>query len=310
MTSRDSNLPLITAFVLAIVLHALLLPLFASDLFRSFHPDETPPPLDPALPTDDPLALGRDQPQLSTVAWISYDDFQKLLATQSTTEQPALQQDQDPLAHAPIEMNPTPPAPSAPDAPAPAAAAAPDLSAQPQQPAAAADSPLRTDPLPPSPAAQTIPLTQPMVALMTPAPPMPQPADPSLQNPADPADPTSAKPTSAPRSDRQSPPVTIEGNFKIVPGEVLTGQGIEIKTAVPRFSVVTLVSTIPRNPTVQLTFDPDGRVIRADILQSAGSENVDGPVLASLYKWKASGEKFEQLHSELQLEVTLLLVRP
>jgi hypothetical protein len=308
MISRDSNLPLLTAFVLALVLHALLLPLFASDLFRSVHQPQTPPPvIDPTLPTDDPLALGRDQPQLSTVAWISYDDFQKLLATQSTTEQPALQQDQDPLARAPIEMNPTPPAPSAPDAPAPAA---PDLSAQPQQPAAAADSPLRTDPLPPSPDAQTIPLTQPMVALMTPAPPIPQPADPLLQTPADPAESTSANPTSAPHSDRQSPPVTIEGNFKIVPGEVLTGQGIEIKTAVPRFSVVTLVSTIPRNPTVQLTFDPDGRVIRADILQSAGSENVDGPVLASLYKWKASGEKFEKLHSQLQLEVTLLLVRP
>ncbi len=70
-------------------------------------PERTPP--DPPKPPDEPeVPLGKDDaPKRSTVAWISHEDFEQLLARQSTTEQPALQREVDPTPEAPIEPDPT-----------------------------------------------------------------------------------------------------------------------------------------------------------------------------------------------------------
>ena len=96
------------------------------------------------------------------------------------------------------------------------------------------------------------------------------------------------KPTAAPRSDRESSASTLEvDRTEIKPGRVLTSDGIEIKTVQPRFSVVTQVSTLPNNPVARIVFNPrDGSVIDVTLVRSSGYPNVDGPVLASLYKWR------------------------
>ncbi|MEM1447336.1 MAG: hypothetical protein AAGF84_14860, partial [Planctomycetota bacterium] len=80
------------------------------------------------------LKLGRDdEPARVTVAWIAHDDFQDLLARESVTLQPILQDQVEPTPNAPLERDPedtgqqasaaaqpTPPTPNPADAPTPA----------------------------------------------------------------------------------------------------------------------------------------------------------------------------------------------
>ena len=87
------------------------------------------------------------------------------------------------------------------------------------------------------------------------------------------------------------------------------GKGVKIKTVAPRFGVAARLGAAPRNPKVALRFDRDGTVIRAELVKSTGYAGLDGPILASLYKWRASGSMFDELKGQLEVEVHLLLHR-
>lgn len=139
-----------------------------------------------------------------------------------------------------------------------------------------------------------------------PAPPASTP--PSVPSPpAHPAPATDARPTSSARADRESAPVNLVGSTEVRPGGVLARDGIEIKTVAPRFSAVTSVTAAPINPKADITFDTDGRVINVELTTKSGFENVDGPVIASLYKWRATGSKLRELTGPFTMTVTILL---
>ena len=105
------------------------------------------------------------------------------------------------------------------------------------------------------------------------------------------------RPTAAARSDREaSAAAEAPMPDRIRPGEVITGPGLEIRTVNPQFSTVTRVSALPTNPRIEVTFDPTGKVTEARIRRSSGYKQVDGPVLASLYQWTATGERLEKLN--------------
>ncbi len=93
------------------------------------------------------------------------------------------------------------------------------------------------------------------------------------------------------------------------PGAVVTGQGIEIKTVVPRISVIARMSIIPRNPVVKVTFDRTGQVSTARFIRNTGYENWDGPVLASLYQWRASGKRLKEINGPFDLEIEMIFVK-
>lgn len=115
-------------------------------------------------------------------------------------------------------------------------------------------------------------------------------------------------PTAAPREDRESPPVTrIKDTLVVVPGAVYTAQGVEIKTFAPRPTTVALFSTVPNNPEAILLFDNTGAVVDVTLVRSTGSPNWDGPVMTSLYRWKAKGPKIDRLHGTLAVPVRLIL---
>ena len=79
--------------------------------------------LEPKVKRD--VVLGRDDAENRlAVAWISYEDFQKLQARRHRVVQPAVQQTVDPLEQAPLNPDPTPPRPPA-MTPAQSAAPAP-----------------------------------------------------------------------------------------------------------------------------------------------------------------------------------------
>jgi hypothetical protein len=437
---------------------------------RLNQPDDDPAPPDqpkpnPPQPEKDNVKLGRDNgPDVVTVAWIPYDEYQKLIARHSLTEQPALQRDVDPVPNAPLPLEPTPPSPPKPS-PAVALAQAtspetpsllpvPSRQAEAESPIkapavprsqdqakapvtndaeptrqTAADTPtpdpkgkpleqpdaqserslpgvptnqpksrpprlINTDPAQegptptpdPTPAATALkdpakssvsidgpPTTQPEATAVKPEPqdprdaakpirqveaeapkttdgkpttqpeaktPKPDPdgelatAKPSpgeddplrkterdrttdapaaaagdARTPRQPSDAARpSRPTAAPRDDRESPPTIRDGDaLEVNPGSVITGRGIEIKTVRPRFSIVSLLSAAPRSPKVKVTFSKEGAVTEAVIVKSSGYADIDGSILASLYKWRAAGEELEKRGKPFTIELKILM---
>jgi hypothetical protein len=115
--------------------------------------------------------------------------------------------------------------------------------------------------------------------------------------------------TSAPKTDRDSAPVSLTGDstLKVQPGRVITGKGIEIKTFHPEFSIVAMISSVPSNPTCRVVFAKDGSVDSAEILRSSGYPNIDGPILSSLYRWEATGEELKKLNRPFSLTIEVIL---
>ncbi len=99
------------------------------------------------------------------------------------------------------------------------------------------------------------------------------------------------------------------------PGRPIAGEGLEIATVRPRFSVTIQVIARPRNPVVRIQFGPDGKVRRAEFVKkkgkllNTGSVHIDGPLMDAIYRWTAKGAALEPLKKDetLPVEIRLLL---
>jgi hypothetical protein len=160
VVDRQTGIRLLVGAVVAMTLHALLLPALGRQLTRSLslsavqkddahglaadlphQPDEPPPR----------QALGRrDAPDTASLAWIAYEDFQQLVGLRAQTLQPVVQELADPVPEAPVVVDATPPAPVFDPAPRPDSAASSPTEPTWQPVAGSAPDPL-LDPLPPSP---------------------------------------------------------------------------------------------------------------------------------------------------------------
>ncbi len=260
------------------------------------------------LPEPPEVKIGRASPTTSAVAWIAYDDFRQLIAPEAPTEQPAIQHQVEPQPDAAMPLDPTPPGPPPQERIAPAVSPATRTDSLLAPPTAGAQQPAL--PLPPLVEGGDIALAHPADEPQPgsePAPgrddehQQPQPDSPSTAAPA------SADPTAAPKADSESPPVRlVNDRLEVHPGSVITGPGIEIKTAIPRPGFITRWSTIPRNPTATLVFNRAGEVIQVTLERSTGYESWDGAVEASLYKWRATGPKLAELDRKFELDVEIL----
>jgi len=98
-------------------------------------------------------------------------------------------------------------------------------------------------------------------------------------------------------SDRESTPTaTIDVPLAhLRSGRPLASHGLEIMTRNPVFPILTSVTSAPRNPLVEIHFGHDGRPRRAGLLESSGDSRVDGPIIDSLYRWRANGAALEDL---------------
>ena len=287
------------------------------------------------------IRFGKDDaPDRLTASWIAHEDLQRLIARQSAVDQPALQRRADPRPNAPARLDPVPAADNLASRPTPPSASpialVEKVRPEPDRQTKAArfgqdgqTSPASTAvvPTPPKPAdvdgiRQPRPSAQPAVTATDSSqnPPV-RPVDGQIDPAAVPANrlaktPTdqktkpqdaTAKPTSAALTDREaSPSVTIDGG-RLRPGRVVVGKGIEIKTVAPRFGIASRLSAVPDNPRVLVVFNRKGRVIEARLIRSSGHAGVDGPILSSLYRWRATGDLLKDLDDELKFEVKLLL---
>ncbi len=308
MNQRESNLPLLIGLVVALTLHGLaaatwaMWDLVSSIRFMRVDPAYRQP--EPPPEEEEPLKPGQLTPGVSQVNLVTYEDYQKLLAREAQFDQPLTQTQEDPDPNArQAPLDPTPPGlrrnTAQPAPPRRLIVQAP----RPDEPRTESARPRNADTFdaPPSSVAELAAVEQEVIEPDTepgeltepditaePTPPQPQRVAVAEPRPAAP-EPSEADPTVAPKTDSESPAVSRIEGLEIQPGAVYSVQGVKLTTVVPRFSLVAKRTTAPRNPIVRLTFDAGGKVIRADVLRSSGYDNVDGPILNSLYKWTAEG---------------------
>jgi len=318
MIDHESRLPLLIGGVVALLLHGMLVPVWGLGLTQGLKQQATQPPKqDQTLPEPPELEVGQAKKNVTNIAWIAYDDYRELLAEHSIVEQPALQKQQDPAPDAPIEFDPTPPAPNTPPTPTPAPPTSLSRDARPSE-SATPVSPTVPISLPAPgenadiPFVPNGPMTPDATAAAADAPKQAERDNQEAEQPpaGKPAAPdSSAKPTAAPRDEAESPPVTImPGTLRIRPGKVETYLGVQIKTVVVRPSPAAYFSAIPRNPKARIWFNNQGIVTHVQTLRTTGAKNWDEPVRRALEQWKAKGEKIDNLEGEMQMTVELLLV--
>ncbi len=289
MFDREVILPLVVGAVIAVLVNLLLLPtvslLDSGWSWQGIHRQRRDRPV---LESPSDIRYGTDDGRVSSVAWIPYEAYEELVAPPSRLLQPAVQQEVDPVPQAPVVPDPTPPMPPTQE----------QVTPQPPPPTA-------------TPRVELPPEGD--VAVSLPAPPAP-PAPPNpdaqpVEQPTPPAADAGGRPTAAPKVDRDADPVMItERPFPVRPGQVVAAEGIEIKTARPQFSLTTALTAIPLNPIVSITFEPDGSVYDAKIIRSSGYADVDGPVLACLYRWRAGGEALQRLGQRFTGEWKIMLI--
>ncbi len=241
----------------------------------------TKPPTDPVHSTGKTGSETSEQARLATqgVKEAKGENQPTTKPAQEAVEAPAAKSDQtDPMVVAMSKLPEAVPTPMAPTPPGPQPAPSQGQSAaQPSAPGQGA----------------TQPGSKPGIAA-------PQGTPNSKEKPRD---------TSAPKTDRDSAPVSLTGDttLPIQPGRVITGKGIEIKTFHPDFSIIAMISSVPSNPVCRVVFDREGRVDSAEILRSSGYPNIDGPILSSLYRWQATGEELKKLNRPFSLTIEVIL---
>ncbi len=122
-----------------------------------------------------------------------------------------------------------------------------------------------------------------------------------------------AGPPSVP-GDRDSDAFSVTRTGVFRNGRVEAGEGLEIRTVRPQFTLLTRVTAAPGAPRVRVVFGKDGRVKDAKIMRSSGyALEIDEPVLAAVFNWRASGHALRDLPNHpgatLRLDLTVVLVR-
>jgi outer membrane biosynthesis protein TonB len=91
-------------------------------------------------------------------------------------------------------------------------------------------------------------------------------------------------------------------------GKPLASRGLELKPRKPMITVLTMLTAAPGNPLCVISFNRQGEVLKAAILQTSGDHRVDNAILASLYRWRASGKDLETAGDDHPLDVTVRIL--
>jgi hypothetical protein len=119
-----------------------------------------------------------------------------------------------------------------------------------------------------------------------------------------------ARPTSSPREEGDIPPAIIEKTeMPITPGGVITRPGIQIVAYAPEITATSWIISGPTavNPVAKITFDAAGRVRFVELKRSTGHANLDSPIVAAFYNFRAKGEKLQLVRDSFTVTIRLLL---
>ena len=152
------------------------------------------------------------------------------------------------------------------------------------------------------------PATKPAPTSTQPGEAAPKSQDTKTQQPTPPSPPSN--PTAAPKEESNIPPTILDDvQLPISPGGVITRQGIQIVAATPDISITSWLVSGPTavNPVARITFDRSGRVENVELLRSTGHANLDSPVKAAFYSFKAKGKALQRVRNTFSMEIRLLL---
>ena len=333
MEQRSSSRLLVLGLLVSLLLHAtVLVPALVGvmtgqtfspgPLKARFEPEDFLTPEEP--PPDDSVKLGIDESTESTMTWIGYDEYEEHLAALAETDQAAFTDST--AGGAPSE---------AASSPAPAAEVQPPDNASEEtgettDPLAELEAWLEASvvgPGPPEgeptdPTAETQALEdlleslermlsearerQPRQQAAPPQPPKPQqPAQPSEADarptpPGEPADPSDQESDATSTRDVQLDDIKL--------GKPFAAHGLRIKPRRPEFTTLTMLTAAPGNPLVELRFRRDGKPQRVRILKSSGDARIDEGILNSLYRWRASGKRLQELKKGETIPVRIRIV--
>jgi len=115
-------------------------------------------------------------------------------------------------------------------------------------------------------------------------------------------------------SERASDATSTEPTLVVDPGRPASAQGLEILTDHIRWSIIDLRLARPRNPTVAMTFDMSGRPTLVEFVpdehgvrRSTGHNGVDETLINAMYRWRARGERLEEMRQRGETDVRIVL---
>ena len=141
-------------------------------------------------------------------------------------------------------------------------------------------------------------------------------ADATEQEATTPADGGAADEDGLP-SDREATPASDEEPISVEPGKPAAAEGVEIRTVRPEFSATARVFFSRygrREAVVEIAFGPDGRVKSAEFARDEGRSlrtgvpEIDRSLLDAVYRWRASGERLDELGDSERLELVMRVV--
>ena len=92
-------------------------------------------------------------------------------------------------------------------------------------------------------------------------------------------------------------------------GKPIAAHGLQLRPRKPKFTALQKVtSSGRRNLLVRFDFDSKGKPAHAEILSGSGDPRLDANVKASLYKWRASGAKLQELAAGERITIQMELM--
>lgn len=280
--TRDA-VPLLIAIGASISIHIVVIPLFAN---QQFVPPFAPPPDASHLETPpvevDEVTLGIESSEGSTLTWIGYDEYRKHLAMLAPVEQAAMQINQPPPRATPPEVEPE-------RSKKTIQAVLEDLS---------------------NTSAPIVDVVKRLLDAIgelrfSSATQYPPPSAKPATEQGTAVDEESK--TSADAADLESDPTSIvevpRVNWKT--GRPLAAEGIILRPRRPSFTAHQTVTNAPRGLITVLVIDHRGRPVNVEVVRGTGSSSIDRSLVASLYRWRAAGEKIDALAKDQTLRITI-----
>ena len=273
MLPRDA-IPLLFAFVASFAIHFAAIPFLAN---KQLHTPFAPPPDASHLETpriEQPeIVLGIEESQASTLTWIGYDNYEKHLARLAQVEQAAMQ-----LKPRAVISKPK------------------DFSSQFEKLA------ISTAPIVDGATKLLGALRDLQISFGSKSPPsmsrktqiQEQNAEKETLQVAEPSE-LESDPTSIVEVPRES--------WKT--GRPIAAEGIVLRPRRPSFTAHQSVTNAPRGLTARLEIDHRGRPIEVEVISGTGSGSIDRSLVASLYRWRAAGDKINALADEGTFKITI-----
>lgn len=269
-----SNVPIMASIACSVGLHIILLPLVYSDSpSMAYVPAAKASHLETPKEDDQDIQLGVDESQVSTLTWIGYTEYEEQRARYATVEQASMTAEVEVASQRP--------------------------SFEQLQQIVAPLGILGKDFLD---AMKQLEISMPPPLIVE-------------STPMEPIQPAATTETTEPRSDAQPSDRDSDATsiVHISPehwkaGKPAAAEGIVLRPRRPSFTANQLVTSAPSSLVAALYIDKRGKPKDVVILMGTGSGSIDRSIESSLYKWRASGNRVDDLRGDetvrIQIHIT------